>query len=204
MQLLLSFQSSRVEIHVSWQRIACGAVSRPFTIAPMCLPRALCCQAMLSVWQTAAYDGESGRRLVGTTSCCPLPHGLLLLARSSSSQICPSGVTLPHLARMRRSPSGPCASVSGFKARLVRLFLPHICCGRAPARIAARTRSRSHSMVQQLPLPLAQQAFSPPPAALTGSRVVHPPQRSQPRPLLLSPGCLRALFSLPASSQQRI
>ena len=78
-----------------------------------------------------------------------LPHGLLLLARSSSSHRCPSGVILPQRARMRRSPSGPCATVSGLRARLVRLFMPHICCGRAPARSAARTRSRSQSMVSR-------------------------------------------------------
>ena len=78
-----------------------------------------------------------------------LTHGLLLLARSSSSHRCPSGVILPQRARMRRSPSGPCATVSGLRARLVRLFMPHICCGRAPARSAARTRSRSQSMVSR-------------------------------------------------------
>ena len=54
----------------------------PFTIAPTCLPRALCCQAMLSVWQTAAYEGESGKRLVrlaniprGTTQDIFQAHG---------------------------------------------------------------------------------------------------------------------------------
>ena len=48
-----------------------------------------------------------------------------------------------------------------FRARLVRLFLPHICCGRAPARMAARTRSRSHIMVLKCLYHLHIRRFSP-------------------------------------------
>ena len=92
----------------------------------------------------------------GTESHPVSTHGLLARSAHSSSHMRPSKVILPQRARIRRSPSGPCATVSGLRARLVRLFVPQICCGRAPARSAARTRSRSPSMcskVAALPLP---------------------------------------------------
>ena len=78
-----------------------------------------------------------------------LTHGLLARSAHSSSHRRPSKVTLPQRARIRASPSGPCAIVSGLRQRLVMLFLPYSCCGRAPDRSAALTRSRLQSMVSR-------------------------------------------------------
>ena len=94
--------------------------------------------------------GAMAPLLSGGTESHPVStHGLLARSAHSSSHTRPSKVILPQRARTRRSPSGPCATVSGLSARLVMLFLPHICCGRAPARSAARTRSRSPSMLSK-------------------------------------------------------
>ncbi len=59
----------------------------PFAIAPMCLPRALCCRAVLSVWQTAAFNTQKGPALSGQARWS---MGIFLLS-------------VPHIASSARS-----------------------------------------------------------------------------------------------------
>ena len=134
-----------------------------------------------------------------------LTHSFLACSMRSSSHMRPSRVTRPQRARIRRSPSGPCTIVSGLRLRLVTLCLPCICCGLAPDRSAALTRFKSQSMVPTNAFTILITCVCLPVCrALPGSSVVKAPQRRQLRPLLLSPGCARALLGFPARSQQGV